>query len=271
MTGRGEAMDCDTIRERGIADEYLAGRLPPEEAEAYEEHYFGCDRCLEELQFRKALAAELREHGEELFAGEIVQERAAEARSGGVASDRARRGWFSLPDWLTSPRPAWGLAAAAAVALLVVVVLNGRGPDQAERLRDLWTPVAYPYVAAELRGGADLTAFEQGMEHYQAGRYGEAAALLARHVETESEDHEALFYLGVSRLLSEEPETAVGDLERARRLVPSSKLYLWHLAQAELEAERPDDAERHLRELTVSGGAFAEEAARLLAEMEGVR
>jgi len=268
MTGRGEAMDCDTIRERGIADEYLAGRLPPEEAEAYEEHYFGCDRCLEELQFHKALAAELREHGEELFAGEIAGERAAEARGESVASDRARRGWFSLPDWLTSPRPAWGLAAAAAVALLMVVVLTGRGPDRAERLRDLWTPVAYPYVAAELRGGTDPTAFEQGMEHYQAGRYTEAAEPLALHVEGDPEDHEAFFYLGVSRLLSEEPEVAVADLERARRLVPSSKLYLWYLAQAELEAERPDDAERHLRELTASQGEFAEDAARLLVEME---
>lgn len=43
-------LDCASIEERDLVSRYLAEKLPSEEAEAFEKHYFGCDRCWEELQ-----------------------------------------------------------------------------------------------------------------------------------------------------------------------------------------------------------------------------
>ncbi|MEO8089182.1 MAG: zf-HC2 domain-containing protein [Gemmatimonadales bacterium] len=36
---------CDVADERDLDTRYLAGRLSPEEAEAFEAHFFGCERC----------------------------------------------------------------------------------------------------------------------------------------------------------------------------------------------------------------------------------
>jgi len=36
---------CELVDERDLDTRYLAGRLTPDEASAFEAHYFGCDRC----------------------------------------------------------------------------------------------------------------------------------------------------------------------------------------------------------------------------------
>ena len=42
-----------------ILERYLAGSLSDEDRDAFEEHYFGCARCFEELQALKAIRDEL--------------------------------------------------------------------------------------------------------------------------------------------------------------------------------------------------------------------
>lgn len=81
-----DATTCDLVDERDLDTRYLAGSLSPEEAEAFEAHYFGCERCWnlvhQGMEVRSALAHP--------------------AAPPGIR-----------PRW-------WGLAAAAAVAALVV-------------------------------------------------------------------------------------------------------------------------------------------------------
>ena len=67
-------MNCESIRKGNIADEYLAGRLSSEETEAYERHYFDCEACFADLQFRRGLAEQLKAEGAEIFAAEIAAE-----------------------------------------------------------------------------------------------------------------------------------------------------------------------------------------------------
>ena len=87
-------MDCDSVEQSDRVAQYLAGRLPASEAEAFEKHYLGCERC----------ASALRE------AGEI---RAALGKSVLVPSSGSAPSASARPDWGTL------VAAAATVAIFV--------------------------------------------------------------------------------------------------------------------------------------------------------
>jgi CHAT domain-containing protein/tetratricopeptide (TPR) repeat protein len=56
-------LDCNSVEEQDLVSQYVGQKLSPEEAEAFEEHYFGCDRCWAEVQaateVRAALAPEV--------------------------------------------------------------------------------------------------------------------------------------------------------------------------------------------------------------------
>ena len=43
-------MDCTTAEERDLVAQYLAGQLAANEAEAFEKHYLGCERCTSALR-----------------------------------------------------------------------------------------------------------------------------------------------------------------------------------------------------------------------------
>ncbi len=81
---------CAEIEARDLMSGYLAGRLSEEDAEAFEKHYFGCEKCWAELK-----------------AGTEI--RAALAGQSGADATKRRRVWT---DWRL-------LAAAAAVVLAI--------------------------------------------------------------------------------------------------------------------------------------------------------
>ncbi len=259
-------MDCETIREMHLADEYREGRLSPEEAEAYEQHYFACDRCFEDLLYRDRVAGRLREQGPLIFAEEIRAENRARRATRGSGRLRAARGWKVSP-----LRVAWAAGALAIAAIVLIAFALGRMLDRSSRLKDFWTPSAYPYMASELRSDVASREFEEAMASYQAGRYGEAAERLERCARATPEDAEILFYLGVSQLLAGDPGEATRKLRRATRLVPSSALYRWYLAQAELLRGRADLAESELLQIEGAGGEFAPQARALLRRIAEVR
>jgi hypothetical protein len=47
-------MDHATIEEQQIAERYVMGKLPPDEAERFEEHYLSCPECLDRLDLAQA-------------------------------------------------------------------------------------------------------------------------------------------------------------------------------------------------------------------------
>lgn len=85
-------IDCAQVDECDLVALYLGGKLPEAEAEAFEAHYFGCERCSGELK----AAAQIRvAKGVDVFAARWAGKR------------RAKRVTWTL------------LAAAAAVAVMV--------------------------------------------------------------------------------------------------------------------------------------------------------
>lgn len=94
-------MDHRTVDEQQVVERYLMGRLSAEEAARFEEHYLGCQECLDRLEegerFHRALKA-------------VATEEAARAAVGaGVLAALARLGRWRL--------------AAAVLALLALLAL----------------------------------------------------------------------------------------------------------------------------------------------------
>ncbi len=105
-------MDHQTIDAENIAERYVTGRLPPEQAADFEEHYLDCPACCARVEAAERLERGLRRLAEDAAAG---------------APPRVVR----PARWTPSPR--WGLAAAAVLA--VALLPAGLGFREVQRLR----------------------------------------------------------------------------------------------------------------------------------------
>ena len=54
-------IDCDMVQRDDMIDRYILHQLSPEEEDAFEEHYFACDRCFQEFQRARELIHILKE------------------------------------------------------------------------------------------------------------------------------------------------------------------------------------------------------------------
>ena len=99
-------MNHTEIEERQLVELYLMGKLPPEEAAGFEEHYLSCQECLDRLE-----TAESMERGFKRAAGQDA------AR---VAATRQ----IALLAWLSRLGRSRQMAALA-MAVLVIAVLPG--------------------------------------------------------------------------------------------------------------------------------------------------
>lgn len=95
-----DALTCDLVDESDIDSRYLAGQLSEEQAEAFESHYFECQRCWALVQQGLSVRAG--------FEGVSQQVRDPEAMPRTIKARRHKIGW--------------SLAAAAALAIAVVGV-----------------------------------------------------------------------------------------------------------------------------------------------------
>jgi len=93
-------------------DEYLLGRLSAEDIAAFEEHYFNCPACFEELKIRAEVLSVIQTKGRDLFP--------AAAQPGRI---RIRpKNPVLKPVW-------WWTAAAGAAAVIVGILLLARPPQ----------------------------------------------------------------------------------------------------------------------------------------------
>jgi len=82
------------IEDQGLIERYVRHQLPAEEAAAVEDHYFNCDACFESVEATRDFMAAVQHAG----------------RKGWLESPAKKAGWLF---------PAFGLAAAAAVVMMV--------------------------------------------------------------------------------------------------------------------------------------------------------
>ena len=203
-------MTCDDVRARDVAEEYLLGRLSPVDQEAYERHFFECDRCFAELEALRATASVLK------------------------TSVKSYRSPPPLYRWLAMAA-VLVLAAATAVLLLrgrtekqppssaagtsepPAATRPGAGRQPMEVLTRLARFEAPSYTPPRLRSATRSPDFEKGMERYALGDYAAAIPLLRAAVTRATDPDNARFYLAISLLQAGHTADGIAELETLGR------------------------------------------------------
>jgi tetratricopeptide (TPR) repeat protein len=249
-------MTCEEVERDELAEQYVLGRLPAHQQEAFEDHYFNCSRCLERVRIVEETRGEL----------------AAQA-------GRARPQWWRR-----------GAAALATAAVLTLAVWAGR-----DALRDGDAPsppftaasrdVTLPAPATTALGAIDLPrytpprlrstateaqrVFREAMTSYTAGRCDTAIPPLQRALALDDTLTAARFYLAVCELHEGRIEPAAERLQRIAAAGESPYLEDAHffLAKARIRQGDAAAARQQLSRVVALRGDRQEEAKRLLGEL----
>lgn len=216
-----------------LVDRYLAGRLDPRERRRFEQHYLGCELCLEDLELTEKLRAGLRD-----VAAHTRSDSHAEAihGAGKIPANSNETGQVSRQ------APRYAIAASIVLAAsLVTVGLSHRGPG------DTLVPAAaevFPiHATRSVAGEASLI---------RLGSSDASAVLLVDPGRTQKYDYR----ISLSRL----DENGVRIIAQAEAVRPSYEALIAitvpgrllvpgpHLIAVEGRAG-PDDAYSHVTEL----------------------
>ena len=215
-------MTCENVELQDKLGPYIAGKLTDTERDQFEEHFFHCEVCLQQVE-----AARL-------------------ARDVLAAKPASKRWWLPV-------------LAAAAVLILAVGVWKGLAPRQESVVmappKPLSPTVSYELLAkieapvyqpSTLRGAERSSRqFREAMNAYSAGNFAAAASAL-RVVD----GVEASFYRAVSEVLAGDRAAGIADLRKvvaagdtpfqseARFYLGKSLIGAGDLAGARIELER---------------------------------
>ena len=216
MVDVSRVFDCTAVEDQDLVSRYLARKLSPEEAEAFEEHYFGCDRCWAEVQRATELRAAL-----ESGAGLGAKQEAA-------VPSRVIRG-----PWRT-----WApLAAAAGIAIAVGLglFLASYRNTGVESLARAASAAPYRSLEGRLAGPFRYLPPQPTMRGTAAPSLPldlRRAALEAQKRAEDSPSAETLRGSALGHLLTGELEPAIAQLEEAKKRDPGNVATLNDLAAA---------------------------------------
>jgi len=218
-------MEHEHIENDHIADRYLQGRLTPEEADRFEEHYLSCPECLGRLEVAERLQRGLKHAAAEDAA------RLAAVRQAGFFAALARLG---------RSRQAGLAVAALFIVLLLPATLAwrefgrlGRELDQtrealAAREREGKAPAAPTVV--EDRTALDRTEAERRRLEDELARERSARAGLEKDLAQARQPQANTPILALS------PERSVGEAEPTQQVRVSAKTPGWIVLSLELDA-----------------------------------
>jgi tetratricopeptide (TPR) repeat protein len=253
-------MECAQIKREEVVERYLTGSLGPQERESFEEHYFACEQCFAALQAHRALQAELSASAPQIRAMPAPNPTAwrwtaAMATAAVVILAVLGIRWGTKPDLSPSAPPTQTMQPGPA------------GPSLAELAR--FDPPTY--TPAVLRGAQDepMRKFRVAMKHYQQGEYARAITGLREAAKLNPKDAGALFFLGVSYLLSGQTDEGIAVLQQSVALgeTPYLEEAHYYLAKAFLRKDDLAAARRELEEVVRLEGDREDEARRLLQQL----
>jgi hypothetical protein len=100
-------------RYEDLIDDYLFNRLSTEKKEEFEEHFFNCPRCFEQIKEKNELISVIKDKGDSIFKDMRIEEE---------SKNRTRDKIFGF----LSPKP---LVSAALTAALVLIIIFGIIPN----------------------------------------------------------------------------------------------------------------------------------------------
>ncbi|MCG3190798.1 MAG: hypothetical protein DIJKHBIC_00018 [Thermoanaerobaculia bacterium] len=243
-------MNCPGLSDPELPELYLRGELDEATAAAYEDHYFNCEGCLENLKQLGELTT-----GLERGRTEIETER-----------PRAARG------------ARWALPLAACTVLLGCAVAFGlfrasRG-GLSQPVAEMARFEAPPYSPIRLRGHEreGLQRFRDAMDAYARQDWEGALPGLIVASKLEPESAQVLFYLGATHLLAGDVDKAISTLSRAVALGegPYLEESRFYLGKAYLRAGNVPAAREEFARVVQLQGPRQQEAKTLLARLAGI-
>ena len=252
-------MNCEQIVESNCVELYLAGKLSEAEREAFEQHYFGCDRCFERVQVVRATR-------EALLAEAPVSPAAP------IPFPKRRRSLF----------PFIGIAAALAAAAFLVPVM--RRPATAPPMAQVPTPAPASglqllarmeppaYDPQTLRGteSAVTARFQKAMTPYLAHDYSTAAGELGKLVERYPSSMDARYFLAICQLLTGRLDAGIVGLRGvidAGSASPYVEEAHFYLAKAYLNQGKLPQARAEFEAVAASGGDLQRPAREILQQL----
>lgn len=194
-------MDCARVTRGNIVEQYVVGRLTEADRDAFEQHYFECARCLEELRQYQRLQEEL----QQTSASEERVPIGGPLRSGLAAAAVVLVGLALWWMWPSTAPP----APPASVSLPT--------PAPVDTLAQLAVVTPPPYEPVTLRSTPDAATrrFRDAMTRYREGDHAGAIPGLAEAVQLDPDRAQAQFYLGACYLLTQQPARAIPAFEAA--------------------------------------------------------
>jgi tetratricopeptide (TPR) repeat protein len=265
-------MTCEDVIQGEIAEKYLHAELSEESREAFEQHYFECDRCFALLQAYRGLQAEL-----------------ARSRHA-ILAEAPGRSWIWRWGW--APATAAVVMAAGLALWQQPLTDTGSTPEgqpstpasapspagppatPGPSLADLARVDPPPYTASRLRGVEDEAGarYHAAMKRYVQGDFRGAIAGLSAAATLDPEAPHVLFFLGVSRLAAGEPDAGIEALRRTIALgdSPFIEEARFFLAKGYLQKRDVEAAERELARAVQLRGAREAEARQMLADLKSL-
>jgi len=258
-------MDCKYAENDDFIVDYVEGNLADDAREAFEAHYFGCDRCFTQLQMNEKLIGVMQERGDKVFA----RFKATIPKPGPVYTldhlENHAVNWIGrLELFLHRRRHLAGLAALA----IVVLAIGGwftryfLFPADYEKLAKV-EPLPWPAVKP-LGGEADKL-IEQARQQFNEMEYDGASSRLAEALSLKPAAADLEYLLGVSYFLANDTDAAINRLSHALTLNPDLENAHWYLANAYLKNEDHHQAIEHLSYLVeIKSPDYAERAREIL-------
>jgi tetratricopeptide (TPR) repeat protein len=266
-------MTCDEVSGNEIVERYVLGQLTGDERDAFEQHYFECARCFDLLRTYKDLQTELARTRDAITA---------------ASSRSLLRQWAWLPAaavlllsvsvvvWQRStPGPAPSSSTAEPPANPSTAPGSTGSPATSPQRRSLDDLARFDpprYQQGRLRGAADAATakFQTGMDQYQRNDFASARASLSDASKLDPEAAHIAFFLGITKLLTGQPNEAADDLRRTIALgdSPYREEAHFYLAKAHLKLGRVDDALAELERVVQLRGSLETQARALRNQLE---
>jgi hypothetical protein len=252
------------------AEQYVAGTLPANLQNEFEEHFLICKICREEVLFLQAVREGVREHPQEL------SKRAAPhsfrwrffSWQAGLTFATLVLGMVALWHWL--PRPANQPAAIVNPNSAPVASPTTQQTPPENTLAQLDLP---PYVPVILRGSSSSDAgFEQGMKAYQLRDCATASEQLKRVRPSSAHRVAAQFYRGACLLKLGDAAGAASALEEGTRAgSPYQQAARFYLALADHALGKDSEARNLLQQAASQEGDYAARAQSELRKLQSQR
>jgi TolA-binding protein len=270
-------MNCDQIQADQIAERYITHQLAEAERDAYEEHYFACDRCNDELTAMLAIQRGLREGSVTIPASSsLVKVRPIERAAPATPGFRTRLWWAAAAVIVVAAGGAFvwnnrpGLGSQTSTSTQAEIANPSQSTETA--LLALASYTAPGYRPATFRGDKSEATkqFEAAMKNYVAGDFAAAIPALRSAVALDNGSVQARFYLAASELLTGESDSAITD---ARALLalgdsPFSESGHFLLGKAMLAKKDVGGAQREFEAVVQLRGDMEAEAQTILTELK---